>query len=622
MNTGARNIRLGLGVLAFAALTAGIYPIARCRMFTGFTNYDDEGYMLFSLKSFLDHDWHYIGANGYGPFYYEFWGSLFAIFGFDVTHDHGRTMTLLTWMLTSVLIGLVTWRMTSSITLGLLTQLCAFQALLSLTREPMHPGGIIVLLLATVVVFACFVRDRIARLPIALLGATVMALVLIKVNVGVFAFAAVVLVCTATYPALSRIRWLRVVVELGVIVLPLLLIKGKLGEPSVRQFAMHISVAALAVVIALRARDVSHRNSRELWWLGGGFTLVGVAVPLALIASGTSPLAILDGTILMPLRFPTLVTLPLVLPGWTFLIDVLALLGAIIYWYISRRRESRTVAVGWIYLFAAFTFFIGLAMAVSVTAPIPYSPVGLAPLAWLALIRQPGHTGDAAAFACLLLPPLAVLQTLHAYPVAGSQLSWAGLLLLPTWALCSANGIRWALASGGQQNSRLLSIRIGAVTAIIAAIAMMTIQTKHTFDRFRSAHEGSVPLALRGAEAIRVDPKLAADLRATVDAIERNCDTFVERPGMASFYLWTSQMPPTGYDPTSWWVAYDSATQQAVAQTIRRLSRVCLLENESLVKFWTPTASSPIDLGRYLDHDFLPTAKFGDYRLLQRASGH
>ena len=60
--------------VAFISLTAVTYSIARYRMLTGSARYDDEGYMLMSLKSFLEHGCNYDNFTGYGPFYYGFWG--------------------------------------------------------------------------------------------------------------------------------------------------------------------------------------------------------------------------------------------------------------------------------------------------------------------------------------------------------------------------------------------------------------------------------------------------------------------------------------------------------------------------------------------------------------------
>ena len=81
--------------------------IARYHSFMGFAKYDDEGYLLISLKSFLNHGALYDDVfTQYGPFYYEFWGGVFSIFGIPVNHHGGRTMIMVVWVLSSLLIGL------------------------------------------------------------------------------------------------------------------------------------------------------------------------------------------------------------------------------------------------------------------------------------------------------------------------------------------------------------------------------------------------------------------------------------------------------------------------------------------------------------------------------------
>ena len=95
-----------------------------------------------------------------------------------------------------------------------MTQLSAVEALFSLVNEPMHPSDLIVVMLSALLACACFVRNGASRWPATLLGGAVMALTLVKINVGVFALAAVALVCVVSYPALAGhrsgcVRWSR-----------------------------------------------------------------------------------------------------------------------------------------------------------------------------------------------------------------------------------------------------------------------------------------------------------------------------------------------------------------------------------------------------------------------------
>ena len=625
----ARGVRLGFGVLAFAALTLATYPIARYRIFTGWASYDDEGFLLIALKSFLNHGMLYDHIAGYGPFYYGFWGGVFSIFDIPVNHNGSRTVTMVVWVLSSLLIGLSTWRMTASMLVGLATQMIVFMALTSLVVEPMAAGGTAVVLVVTIVTISCFVRDRTSRFSMALLGGAVMALILVKINVGTFALGAVVLVCMVSYPALARRRWLRPMVEVGFVALPLLLMTSKASEAWARHYAVHVAVAALAVVIALRARGAGRRDSKELWWLGGGLLVVGVTVCLAILTTGTSPSGLINGSILGPLRFPgSTYSNPLRLSNWTYVLDLLALLGALGYWYVVRNREARP-KLAHALLVSGLSILVGLSMALSVVgraALLDFTgsgwafQLGLLSFAWVALIQPPGKPDEATQFARLLLPPLAVLQALHAFPVAGSQVPWSALLLIPVGALCVANGVSGIAFSLDVPRERRALFAFGAIAGTVAMVALVVIPLKQGLDEARAAYQGSVSLGLPGAEDVRVSPKDAANYRAIVTAIDQNCKSFVMLPEMQSFYFWTQQEPPTDYVASAWMALTDDAYQQRVIEDTRSIEGLCLLENDPVARFWSLGAIPQTPLVRYLHRGFVPIATFGDYQLLKRAA--
>lgn len=609
-------------------MTLVTYPLACYRMFTGIDRFnDDEGYIVAALKSFLDHGWLYNVYNGYGPFYYEFWGAVFSMFGISVNHDDGRAATTVVWVVSSLLIGLSTWRMGGSIVLGLVTQLVAFSALFTLATTPMHPAGILILLLSAIIVFSCFVRDGTARFSVALIGGAVMALILDKINVGVFALAAVALVCVVSYPALAQRRWLRIVVEVGFVALPLLLVSSKAGEAWARHYAIHVSAAALAVVIVLRARRVDRRDSKELWWLGGGLLAVGATVFLAVLA--TTGLSGLVELIKLPLRFPTLWWLPLALPNWTYILDLLALVGALGYWYVTRNAEASShLTRPW--LVSTLSIVIGLALAFSAIGVVrigpivlgamtPSSRLGFVCLAWVALIQPPGNPDEETQFARRLLPPLAVLQALHAFPIAANQVSYSALLLIPVGVLCIANGIHWIGFSRGGQGVRRAPVVVGAVAMAAVMAVLVGIQFMQEFNQDRAAYSRAVSLGLPGARELRVSPKEAANYQAMVAAIDKNCKSFVTLPEMNSFYLWTQQEPPAGYTPTDWRIAFDDAHQHRVVNDLRAIEGLCLVKNDRWFRGLSAYGlrSGPL-IRYYLDRGFMPIGEFGDYELLKR----
>jgi hypothetical protein len=619
-------VRLAIGAAAFAAVTVVTVLVGHPRMFTHFAPYDDEGYMLIALKSFLQHGHLYDDVfSQYGPFYYEFWGGFFEIFGIPVTHDGGRTATLVAWVLASLLFGLALWRMTRSILLGLATQMLVFGAIITVVNEPMHPGGLICLLLGTIVALSCLVRARTSPLAMGLLGGAVMALILVKINVGAFALIAVGLACVVSYPELARRRWLRPALELFFVAVPLLLMTSKFGEAWARHYAVHVAIAALAVVIALRARSAPPRSGEELWWLLGGLVVVGVTVSAAIVASGTTPGGLVDGVIVQPLGLSNAYFTPLALSSRTYLLDLLALVGAGSFWYF-RRDRSHHASPALLSLTAALSILIGLEMALSVIGKTVLFDItafsgyqfGLLAFAWVALIPAPGDEDADTAFPRLLLPPLAVLQALHAFPVAGSQMQWSTFLLIPVGALCVANGARGLARTLGGERERRAVAAIGIGAAALAMIVLVNIQLRQPLDEAPKIYDSGVSLGLPGAEDVHVSPEEAQLYQQVTRAIDANCRSFLMLPGMNSFYLWTEQEPPTGFNATAWTTLFDDSQQDRVIEATRGIKGLCLLENGPLEELWIEGSPPDGPLVRYLHQGFRPLESVGSYRLLRR----
>jgi hypothetical protein len=599
--------------------------MAHPRMFTGFASYDDEGYMLIALKGFLHHGHLYDDVfTQYGPFYYEFWGAFFEIFGIPVNHDGGRTAALVAWVAASLLFGLATWRMTRSLMLGLVTQMLVFGAIITVVNEPMHPGGTICLLLGVIVAFASLVRARPSPMTMALLGGAVMALILVKINVGAFALISLALICVAAYPELVRRRWLRPLVEVLFVAVPLLLMTSKFGEAWARHYAVHVSVAALAVVAALRARQVPSRSGEEFRWLLGGLAVVAVVVCLAIIAAGTSPGGLIEGVIQQPLRQSDAFSLALGLANRTFFFDLLGLTGAISYWYFARRPGASSPA--FLSLASVLSIAIGLEMALSTIGKtalfdlttFPGYQLAFLPFAWVALIPLTAAEDEETSFPRLFVPALAVLQALHAFPVAGSQVAWSAFLLIPVGAICVANGVRGLNGVLVGERERRTVAAIGAVAAVIALVVIVNLQLRLPLKEYRAAYNDSVSLGLPGAEDVRISPEEAAMYQEVTAAIDENCRSLVMLPGMNSFYFWSQEEPPTGFNATGWTTLFDEAHQRRVVAETRSIRGLCELRNEGLAAGWSGGTIPNNALVRYMHRGFRPITTIGAYELLRR----
>jgi hypothetical protein len=615
------RVRIPAAIVTFATVTAITYLIARPWMFTGFAPHDDEGYMLTALKSFVHHGQLYDRVfTQYGPFYFEFWGGIFSIFGIAVTHDAGRTATMVAWIVSSLAFGLATMRMTASLLLGLATQILTFAALGVLANDSMHPIGIIALLLAAMVAISCLVRERVSLYPMAGLGALLAALLLVKVNVGVFACVSVALACVVSYPALAGRRLLRPAVEVAFVALPILLMFAKLDEGWARHYAIHVAIAALAVVLILRAREDGRRPGEELRWLAGGFVVIVLVACATVVAAGTSLDGLIDGVVRQPLRQTSAFVIPMQLSGRLYALDLLGLAAAGAYWYASRTRRG-PAGSAWLSSVALLSIGVGIALALSVTGKVlPFDPGTLAgyqlsmlSFAWVALVALP-DSGRAPAFPCLLLPLLAVLQALHGYPVAGSQTLLSAVLLIPVGAICVANGVRGLASVMVDGADRRALAGCGALAAVVLLWFVANAGLREPLRFFPTTYDSGAPLALPGSHAIHLSEEEAKVYRDVSTAIDRNCPALVMQPGMNSFYLWTEQEPPS-YTATGWETLFDDSRQRRVITDTRGIAGLCLLRNRRIASLWGE-AEGP--LVRYLEHRFAPVANFGEYELLRR----
>jgi hypothetical protein len=624
-----RWLRLAAICAGFAAVTVVTALIAKPRMFTIVMSYDDEGYMLTALKSFIHRGGLYNETFAqYGPFFFEFWGGLFSIFGIPVTHDAGRTITTIVWVTSCLGLGLVTMRLTRNLFLGLGTQILAFTVLTVLINEPMHPGGLITVLLVTILAISCFISDRRSMVAMYLLGIAVAALVLTKINIGGFAVISLALACAVTYPVLLRRRWVRPLIEAIFVATPILLMSSKFGEGWAVHYAFHVAIAALAVVIVLRARTNADRPwTDELSGLVFGFVAFVVLVLVVCVADGTTLSGLWEGLVTLPLNQSKAFTIPTELAKRVWVADAIALAGACGYWYLRRRRPGGELGRGWIAAISVLSIAVGVEMALSVigktfpSTQLTFPGAGFAALAfiWVALIPL-GKEDPKVAFGRLFLPLLATLQSLHAFPVAGSQLGWSLFLLTTVAALCVGNGIRGlALATEGAWE-RWAAIALASLATLIAAQFLINTQLEepYEFAHFLYTEAGRESVDLPGSGTIRIAPEELNTLRGVTDALEENCGAFLTEPGLGSFYLWTGREPPTGMFATAWTTLWDDKIQDRVIDETKDIKGLCLLRNFPLAEAWSYGPVPPGPLVEYLEEGFKPVTTVGSYEILRR----
>ena len=240
--------------LWFVFLTALAGVGAYYRMFTEFSAYDDEGALMVSVKQYLGGLKLYKQiVVPYGPVYYFYNWTVRTLSRTPVTHDVVRMSSLIPWLLTALVAALIVYRITGSLALASVTHLLTSLTLARFFQsEPGHPQELCILLLVCLAasgIVASIPRWRL--LGMILLGALTTALLLVKVNIGTFAFLAVSLAILAHAPKTRLSRLAFYAVAAASVILPIVLMKSHLGDEPTRMYAILVVLSMFAALLVL-----------------------------------------------------------------------------------------------------------------------------------------------------------------------------------------------------------------------------------------------------------------------------------------------------------------------------------------------------------------------------------
>jgi hypothetical protein len=518
-------------------------------------------------------------------------------------------ITLAFWLLGSLIGGLAVLGLTRNLWLGVAGQFLTFHAFSNFPNEPMHPQALVGVLLVTLAALAAY-RTRFPRVSATLVGAVVAAIVLVKINVGVFAGLAVAFALVASASGRWR-RWLVLATAVVLVAAPLLLMTRLFNLTWVWQLALLMSLSAAAVAIAGFAAGAPQISRGDIIRLFAGGTALAVACLGIAAAAGLRP-ADLVGSIVGALALPNLFVLParVTLPdvGWAAL--SLAFAVAILLKRFGARTSPAVAAFARVGI-GAFTWFSVLLL------PSWYWLLAL-PLAWVAMLPPRGDAESPTdPWARVLLPVLAVMAALQVYPVAGSQEFLAALMLVPVGAVTFNDGLRQLRSLGLTTRSESLltistSLPRGAVVVNVAVWALFVYLSG-------MAYASGTPLGLPGTELMRLQPAEASALQSLASVADRDCTTLITLPRMESLNLWTGKagLRSLYSDDGLWIFSLDAAKQQSIVTELSGRQGVCVVRSEVVVEFVAqgrPVPQRP--LVEYIDTAFQSAGIFGVYELL------
>lgn len=618
-------------IAAYALVAMGAAVAAYLSVFTIWAEYDDEGTVLVTLQAFAHGEALYGDIySPYGPFYYELFGGLLALSGQAATTELSRSTVVVLWVGTSFLFGLAAQRLTGRLAAGLSAMLVAFAALHVLAHEPMHPQVLCVFLLGVFVLLAVLGPTRRPLFAGAAGGALLAALLLTKVNLGVYAIAAVVLAAALTVEPLRERRWLSWPAIAAVFVLPVLVAGRDLDLGWVREMVAVQLLAMVAIVVAAwpRGTERSAEGDRiDTWLLGAlaGFAVAFAAILVAVVLNGSSLSEAYDGLITEAARVRDVVLSEFQMSPAVVDWAVAAVAGAALYVGLRSKGGggSPTIWPGLLRAAAALAIWLTVAEIVPVGIdPSAGNPDSLPmALAWIAVIPPAGvEESPYKRFVRVLLPALAVLETLQVYPVAGSQVGIASLIFVPVGALLLADALvslrEWSESRGGQSPERLAVVVSVVLVALAVDLAINSV-LRPIGDR-ATVYRDQKALPFDGATQLRLPLNHYDDYTRLVDLLRSHrCTDFIGYPNVNSLYLWSGIDPPRPYAPGAWIEALDSERQQRIVNQLRASPRPCAIRNDALAALWLGGEPPPArPLVNYVLDDFRTVAQVGEFQFM------
>lgn len=605
----SKKIEARNSILQWALLAALLALISACgffQIFSHFSGYDDEGYMLSllresSLGGVLYEDFY----SQYGPAYHWIWNSIFQSFGLSYTHDNGRLATLVCWVASSFITGISTWKITKNFIAGLSSTVVAFSLLRVLVNEPMHPLGLLSVLLS-LLCFSTTIKSN-SLLRSCIISGAIVAMGALKINFGVLGVLAIATYSIQRHPMLAGkafdklnsglLNWhfnpkKSISAAIILLTLPLIL------TASHPKTALYGTLSALLVVLSENATRNRTQTSNTKALLISLILCIIIVIAKA-YQVGITPLSLIQSVIARPLSQPEIFAFPLNIGK----ANLASLALGITLWIWSKGERDR--------MLLDCNLYFRQILAISCIAAMVIRPLLIIPFLWFGV-------GDDTRE----LPIISSLIFFTIYPVAGSQTGPALLLVVP---------IAFYIAVELAEPSKTINVKkppvlpqslaknSSVIVYILAASMLVSFKIRETI-RAKQVYERNSQLELRGANMIRIPSDQASHLKAVSTWIDKNCILFYGLPGLNSFYIFTDKKLPGRQSGTGWMKLLNEREQQAVITSMESVGPTerCLIVDENIANMWNQGRQMPSGpLVHYLQSRFVYVNKIGGVKLFK-----
>ena len=443
-----------------------------------------------------------------------------------------------------------------------------------------------------------------------MLGAMVAALAMTKINIALFVAAAMLLALLCSERENRPARAAAYLVAAVVFALPPILMRGSLATWGL-PYCLIVEAAMVPVVALTLGGPVRIQAGAGSipWFLGSLAACAGILVAMTL-GLGTTPGGLWHGLVTQHIHFARAFNVPPL--GLTRSPLAPALIGMLAGMaYASGLLRSSTLIRVLKVVYVVSSVLLGSWLLWKGGRILSYLLLYGLPWSWLVLAIEPGADGEGLPASMPMSRAVLGLATpfifLMAYPVAGSQISYAALSFLIGVSVCGADVMRTL-------NPRSWPMRLGTVGVCALVLAVMGVAAYRTIRIYRA----SEPLGLPGASRVRLTAEDAATYRWLAGRLNADCETFVTLPGLNSLYFWARKEPPTALNTTTWMTLLSDAQQLEIIAALDRRARVMAVKDPQLVDFWMhgrPISASP--LVRYIE-SMKPVGRRGEFELLMR----
>ena len=599
-----------LGVLAL--------PYVFLEGFSGLQLFDDEGTLMITIRD-LKQGLHLYDESYalYGPFYYLTIGGLFTKLHVPLVHDSLRIISSVFRLACAGLLGTLTFRLTRSVLSGLFTSLALLILYSFMPHSPTHPQEICLVLVTALPHLLLSMEKaspRAGLLLMAAVGACLAALLLIKINIGVFAALALILTGLRAMPGSNLLRLITGLVIGSSLLLPFVLMLPLLHFSWTMMYCFGATAAIGASTVAwLGCKQQDWLTPARLWLCLAAMATVAVITLGATLASGSSLYGMLNAIVLQNGHFIRNWYVPMPYSAASIAAGAVALLASL---YARRARPHP----------GAQTIIAFSKLAVGAGGILAFAPIMLGldwwdtrlvvfqfvtPFSFLLLLpADQRSTLDAGRISLGLL---ATFMFLYAFPVASDQIAVAESLSVVYLPLLFREGLRALdpLLAGRPARSHRSAAALGWLLVAIYCGGLVK-QTRYAWWRWG----GSVSSDLPGAALIHVSPTERAGLQWVLQQLA-TCPAFYTFPGVLSFYFWTGRSSPTPLNSNDTLGLLSAPQQDQVVAALARQQGLCIVFTPKLLDIFDrgQIAARP-PLLRYIDENYVKTAQYGSYEIL------